>query len=143
MAKKEEKKDLSLEEMLNPLHTRDEKRAIIEYFRNLQKVENQAVEMVAKQQVTCNCGHPTVVVQKEESPVYVSQRIEQPQQISVAPSTEQQPFGAQEQEAQVVFVPSTSWRDLQPFKFLAKLSITDWLLIVIAILLFINTIRRK
>ena len=121
MAKKREITDMSVEEILNPMHTRDEKHEIIEYFRNLQNAQNQAVEMVATQQVTCNCNHPAVA----------------------APNGEQQPSKAPKQEAQVVILPSTPWMELQPFKTLAKLSITDWLLVVIAILLFINIIRRK
>ncbi len=125
MAKQINLLDLSVEELMQPSKTRDEKRAMIEYFRNLQNSQNQAIEMAATQQISveCKCNHGT----------------------AVATNGEQHPSGspANEDADQVIFVPATSWIDLQPFRTLAKLSLTDWLLVIIAILLLVNIIRKK
>jgi hypothetical protein len=123
MAKQENMLDRSIEEILNPLHSRDEKREMIEYFRNLQNNQNQAIEMVATQQA-----------QSESVPNNGSQY----------PTVQNEPkVPEREAESEYVIVPSMSWMECQPFKALAKLCITDWLLVVIAILLFINIIRKK
>lgn len=103
---------------LNPM---DEKRKIIEYYRNLQRQQNQAVEMVATQQVQCNCA----------SALQSGQGVAAPQP--------EQPSGSQP----VYVIPGVSVWDIEPLRTIRCLTITDWLLVAIAILLVINIIRKK
>ncbi len=113
--------------------TKDERKIMLDYFRGLQQQENKAVEMAALQQVQ--------VREKGKKEYPSSATVLAVLNTPAAPNDA--PEQTREATSTVVFVPSVPLTELQPFKALSKLTVTDWLLVLIAVLLFINIIRKK
>lgn len=132
MAKVEDFSNRSIEDLMASVNTKEARKNMIEYFRNEQNIGTQLVDMVATQQSKGKKGYP--------SAAEVQAVLQQP--TGNQPAIQEQPAKPSD-ETQYVFVPTVSLRDLQPFKTLSKLTITDWLLVVIAALLLILIIRRK
>ena len=123
--------DHSIDELMAKRNSLDSKREMIAYFRGQRNRNNQAISMVATQQSSKKKDYPDAA--------QVMAVLRQPMDSSPA---EQQPAKPAE-ATQYVFIQTVPWTELEPFKTLSKLTITDWLLVVIAILLLIDIIRRK
>jgi len=132
MAKIENLTDRSISELMASRHSKEAKREMIEYFRGKQNMEKQIVEMVATQQEKGKKDYPNAS--------QVLAMLQEPDG-NIEKAAEKQEKSAEDD--QYVFITRVSWTELQPFKALSTLSVTDWLLVAIAILLLINIIRKK
>lgn len=124
--------DKSIEDLMAASKTKDERKIMLDYFRGLQQQENKAIEMAALNQIQVKGKG------KKDYPSAASivAFLTQPATSNDAPT--ERPSAVPD----VVFVPSVPLTELQPFKALSKLTVTDWLLVLIAVLLFVNIIRK-
>ena len=125
--------DKSIEDLMAASKTKDERRIMLDYFRGLKKEEDKAVEMAALQQVQM----------KEKGKKAYPSAATVLAVLNTPASPNDAPEQTREATSNVVFVPSVPLTELQPFKALSKLTVTDWLLVLIAVLLFINIISKK